>query len=75
MLEEFYPEGVAEFRLMMKKHNITLPKNICKDLPDETIAKMVAVTKSMGPLWANVYGPTWEEKVTDEMLTALFRRI
>ncbi|ABS08500.1 3-deoxy-alpha-D-manno-octulosonate 8-oxidase KdnB [Shewanella baltica] len=75
VLEEFYPEGVAEFRLMMKKHNITLPKNICKDLPDETIAKMVAVTKSMGPLWANVYGAGWEEKVTDEMLTALFRRI
>lgn len=75
VLEEFYPEGVAEFRKMMDKHNITLPKNICKDLPDETIAKMVSVTKSMGPLWDNVYGEGWEEKVTDEMLTKLFRRI
>jgi 3-deoxy-alpha-D-manno-octulosonate 8-oxidase len=75
VLEDFYPEGVTEFRKMMKIHNITLPKNICKDLPDETIAKMVAVTKSMGPLWDNVYGKGWEEKVTDEMLTRLFRRI
>ncbi|WP_434951563.1 3-deoxy-alpha-D-manno-octulosonate 8-oxidase KdnB [Shewanella sp. HL-SH4] len=75
VLEEFYPEGVKEFRKMMEIHNITLPKNICKDLPDETIAKMVAVTKSMGPLWDNVYGKGWEEKVTDEMLTKLFRRI
>ncbi|MBR9727116.1 3-deoxy-alpha-D-manno-octulosonate 8-oxidase KdnB [Shewanella intestini] len=75
VLEEFYPEGVAEFRKMMEIHNITLPQNICKDLPDETIAKMVAVTKSMGPLWDNVYGEGWEEKVTDEMLTKLFRRI
>ncbi len=75
VLEEFYPEGVAEFRTMMETHNITLPKNICKDLPDETIAKMVAVTKSMGPLWENVYGSSWQEKVTDEMLTKLFRRI
>lgn len=75
VLEDFYPEGVTEFRKMMDKHNITLPKNICKDLPDETIAKMVAVTKSMGPLWDNVYGEGWEEKVTDEMLTKLFRRI
>ncbi len=75
VLDEFYPEGVAEFRMMMEKHNITLPKNICKDLPDETIAKMVAVTKSMGPLWENVYGNDWQEKVTDEMLTKLFRRI
>ncbi|QSX28539.1 iron-containing alcohol dehydrogenase [Shewanella cyperi] len=75
VLDEFYPEGVAEFRQMLKKHNITLPKNICKDLPDDTIAAMVKVTKSMGPLWANVYGEGWQEKVTDEMLTALFRRI
>jgi 3-deoxy-alpha-D-manno-octulosonate 8-oxidase len=35
----------------------------------------VKVTKSMGPLWANVYGDSWQEKVTDEMLTKLFRRI
>lgn len=75
VLEDFYPEGVAEFRTMVKKHNITIPKGICTDLPDETIAKMVKVAKSMGPLWENVYGPTWEEKVTDEMLTALYRRM
>ncbi|NRB25420.1 MAG: iron-containing alcohol dehydrogenase, partial [Shewanella sp.] len=75
VLEDFYPQGVAEFRTMIEKHNITIPKGICKDLPDETIAKMVKVAKSMGPLWENVYGPRWEEKVTDEMLTALYRRM
>ncbi|WP_076411245.1 3-deoxy-alpha-D-manno-octulosonate 8-oxidase KdnB [Shewanella sp. UCD-KL12] len=75
VLDDFYPEGIAEFRAMVKKHNITIPKGICKDLPDETIAKMVKVAKSMGPLWENVYGPTWEDKVTDEMLTALYRRM
>ncbi|WOT03711.1 iron-containing alcohol dehydrogenase family protein [Shewanella youngdeokensis] len=75
VLEDFYPEGVAEFRAMMNKHNIVLPTNICKDLPDQTIAKMVAVSKSMGPLWENVYGADWQNKVTDEMLTQLFRRI
>ncbi|WP_298774360.1 3-deoxy-alpha-D-manno-octulosonate 8-oxidase KdnB [uncultured Shewanella sp.] len=75
VLEDFYPEGVAEFRQMLKKHNVTLPKGICKDLPNETIEKMVKVAKSMGPLWHNVYGDGWEEKVTDEMLTALYRRM
>lgn len=75
VLEEFYPEGVAEFRQMMKKHNVQLPTNICKDLPDETIAQMVKVAKSLGPLWHNVYGDGWEEKVTDDMLTKLYRRI
>lgn len=75
VLEDFYPEGVAEFRTMLEKHNVTLPKGICKDLPDETIQRMVKVAKSMGPLWHNVYGDGWEEKVTDEMLTSLYRRM
>lgn len=74
-LEDFYPEGVAEFRQMIARHNIELPKDICKDLPDETIAKMVKVAKSLGPLWDNVYGEGWEEKVTDELLTSLYRRM
>ncbi|MDF0534411.1 iron-containing alcohol dehydrogenase family protein [Shewanella sp. A32] len=75
VLDDFYPSHMEEFRSMMKQHNIQLPQNICKDLPNETIAAMVKVTKSMGPLWANVYGDSWQEKVTDEMLTKLFRRI
>ncbi|MGL6123800.1 MAG: hypothetical protein ACRC1W_12460 [Shewanella sp.] len=36
--------------------------------------KMVTVTKSIGLLWASVYGARWDT-VTDNMLTALFRRI
>jgi 3-deoxy-alpha-D-manno-octulosonate 8-oxidase len=75
VLGDFYPEGVAEFRTMLEKHKISLPKGICKDLPDETIAKMVKVAKSLGPLWDNVYGEGWEEKVTDELLTDLYRRM
>nr|WP_258404983.1 hypothetical protein [Shewanella psychrotolerans] len=50
-------------------------RRIYKDLSDETIAKMVAVTKSIGSLWDNVCDSEWEEKVTDEMLTELFRHI
>ncbi|MGB0894194.1 MAG: iron-containing alcohol dehydrogenase family protein [Parashewanella sp.] len=75
VLDDFYPEAVAEFRSMVKQHNITLPQNICADLPNETIQKMVDVSKSMGPLWQNVYGDNWAEYVTDDMLTQLFRRI
>lgn len=75
VLEDFYPEGVAEFRKMLDIHQITLPQNICADLPDETIATMVKIAKGMAPLWENVYGEHWQEKVTDEMLTRLYRRI
>lgn len=75
VLEDYYPEGVAEFREMLKKHKVELPQGICKDLPEETMARMVKVAKSLGPLWDNVYGEGWEEKVTDELLTSLYRRM
>src|SRR5690606_38991021 len=39
-LEEFYPEGVAMFKEMVKKHGIFLPKGICKNLTDEQMNTM-----------------------------------
>ncbi|MGI2258378.1 iron-containing alcohol dehydrogenase family protein [Shewanella sp. GXUN23E] len=75
VLDDFYPEGVQEFRVMLQKHGITLPRHICRELPDETIADMVRIAKGMAPLWENVYGPNWQQQVTDERLTSLYRRM
>ncbi|SIN68698.1 3-deoxy-alpha-D-manno-octulosonate 8-oxidase [Sulfurivirga caldicuralii] len=75
VLDEFYPEGVAEFREMVKKHDIDLPQNLSKNWSDEEIARMVQIAKGLAPLWDNVYGSGWEEKVTDELLTDLYRRM
>lgn len=34
-LDEYYPEGVALFKKMKEKHDISLPQDICKDLSDK----------------------------------------
>jgi len=75
VLEDFYPEGVAEFREMVRKHDIDLPRNLSRDWSDEEIERMVQIAKGLAPLWDNVFGPGWEEKVTDELLTDLYRRM
>jgi 3-deoxy-alpha-D-manno-octulosonate 8-oxidase len=75
VLEDFYPEGVAEFREMMKKHNITLPKGITKDLSEEDMDKMIRVASGLAPLWENVFGPSWQEKVTPELLRSLYAKM
>lgn len=75
VLEEFYPEGVAVFRKMMEKHNIDLPKNIMKDVSEEQMEKMIRTSQGLAPLWDNVYGPSWKEKVTPELLRGLFSRM
>jgi len=74
-LDEFYPEGVATFRKMLDKHNITLPTNVCKDLTDAEMDKMIQVSSGMAPLWDNVYGPDWKEKVTPELLRSLYLKM
>ncbi len=75
VLEEFYPEGVAVFRKMMKKHNINLPAGVCANITEEQMQQMIQVSSGLAPLWDNVYGPSWQEKVTPELLRSLFERM
>ncbi|MDR9498780.1 MAG: iron-containing alcohol dehydrogenase family protein [Hydrogenovibrio sp.] len=75
VLDEFYPEGVKIFRKMMAKHNITLPQNVCADLSDAEMDKMIQVASGLAPLWDNVYGPDWQSKVTPELLRSLYERM
>lgn len=75
VLDDFYPEGVKVFREMMKKHNITLPKGITKDLSEEDMDKMIRTASGLAPLWENVYGPSWQEHVTPELLRSLYSKM
>ncbi len=75
VLDDFYPEGVKVFREMMKKHNIVLPKGITKNLSEEDMEKMIRTASGLAPLWENVYGPSWKEKVTPELLRSLYSKM
>ena len=74
-LEEFYPEGVKEFKLMVKKNNIDLPGNICRGLTDEQFDKMINVSLGMKPLWENALGKNWESRMTREKLRSLYESL
>lgn len=75
VLDDFYPEGVREFREMMKKHNITLPKGITKGMSEDDMQKMIRVSSGLAPLWENVYGADWQEQVTPQLLRSLFNKM
>lgn len=75
VLDDFYPEGVKTFRKMMAKHHISLPQNVCADLSDAEMDKMIQVASGLAPLWDNVYGPDWQSKVTPELLRSLYERM
>ena len=75
VLEEYYPEGVAEFRRMMDKHGIVLPTGVTQNMSEAQWTQMLQVSRSLPPLWQNVYGENWEQHVTEEKLRSLFERM
>ena len=74
-LEEYYPEGVNEFKHMVKKNKIEIPQHITKGLSDEQFETMINVSMSMKPLWENALGKDWEKIMTREKLKALFEKL
>jgi 3-deoxy-alpha-D-manno-octulosonate 8-oxidase len=74
-LEEYYPEGVAEFKIMVEKNGVEIPTGICKGLSDDDFEKMINVSIGMKPLWENALGKDWEKIMTREKLRALYEKL
>src|SRR4051812_11889172 len=74
-LEEFYPEGVKEFKYMVEKNNIDIPQHICTGRSDEDFDKMINVSLGMKPLWENALGKDWEQIMTREKLRELYGKL
>ena len=74
-LEEYYPQGVAEFKRMVEKGNFEIPAGICKGLNDEQFEAMINVSMGMKPLWENALGKDWEKIMTREKLRALYEKL
>jgi 3-deoxy-alpha-D-manno-octulosonate 8-oxidase len=74
-LEEFYPEGVKEFKYMVKKNKAEIPEGICKGLTDDQFDTMIGVSLGMKPLWENALGKNWEKIMTKEKLRALYEKL
>jgi 3-deoxy-alpha-D-manno-octulosonate 8-oxidase len=74
-LEEFYPEGVREFKKMVEKNKIDIPQHITKGLTDEQFNAMIDVSLVMKPLWENALGQDWEKIMTRDRLRALYEKL
>jgi 3-deoxy-alpha-D-manno-octulosonate 8-oxidase len=74
-LEEFYPEGVKEFKQMVEKHKIDISANYCKGLSDEQMETMCNVSLGMAPLWENALGKDWRDQMNKERLWKLYERL
>lgn len=74
-LTEFYPEEHAEFQLMMKKQNVSLPTGICAALSDDQYQRLVASTVVHAKPLTNALGENYREVLTDARVIEIFRRM
>lgn len=74
-LDEFYPDGVREFRKMMERADIRLPQKLVKNINQEQMETMISVALGLEPLWENCLGPDWKNIMTRKKAEALFRKI
>jgi 3-deoxy-alpha-D-manno-octulosonate 8-oxidase len=74
-LEEFYPEGVVQFRQMLARQDFDLPRNIMKDVTEEQLETMINVALVLEPLWENALGKDWKQQMTRERIKELYLRM
>ena len=75
ILGDYYTEGVNEFRRMMEKHKIQLPRNLVAGIKDDQLEKMVDVALILEPLWENALGTDWKKTMTRDRIKELYLKM
>ena len=74
-LEDIYPEGVKEFRTIMNKIGVDLPRQLTKDLTDDQIETMVTICLGLEPLWENCLGKDWKTLMPRDRVRAYYEKM
>ena len=71
-LKDYYGDHVKLFKKMLLDHDITLPTNVCSNLNDAAIERMVDMTLLMDRPLTNALGKNWREILTREKIRDLY---
>ncbi len=75
VLDDYYPQGLQEFREMLETHNISLPKNLAQTWTEEQITKMAEIAYALSHMWDHALGVDWQTKLNLDIIKDLFRRM
>lgn len=75
VLEEYYPEGVNEFKKMVEINQVDIPKNLAKNWTEAQVEKMTDVTLALHHMWNHALGPDWKNSITRDKIKGLYYRM
>ena len=74
-LEEFYGEYVLMFREMVVKNNINLPQNVCVNLSEIQVRRMIEATYRMEKPLLNALGRDFKNVLTETKIREIYSSI
>jgi 3-deoxy-alpha-D-manno-octulosonate 8-oxidase len=74
-LDQYYPKALPEFRKMLDKNGVSLPRNFASDIDDATLERMIDITLLMEKPLHNALGPKWKEILTRSKIRDLYLKI
>lgn len=74
-LEDFYGDGLQEFREMLSRHDIRLPQGLSRQWTDEQITAMAEVAYNLPHMWNHAVGPDWKDRITVNSIKDLYKRM
>lgn len=73
MLSNYYPKHVEIFKKLLKKFKIVLPENVCTNINEETLNRMVDTTYRMEKPLINALGHNFKDILTPDKIKALYK--
>ena len=74
-LDEYYPNYVDEFREMLSRNGVELPRGLVKGVDEATMEKMIDLALLMEKPLCNAVGEKWREIFTRDKLRDLYLKI
>ncbi|NPA37090.1 MAG: iron-containing alcohol dehydrogenase [Chlorobi bacterium] len=74
-LEEYYPEGVKEFKKMQEIQKVEIPQGVVAGCTDEQLDLMVETSWALEHMWNNAFGPDWKNHISKEKIRELLLRM
>tara|TARA_Y100001934_G_scaffold161471_1_gene192608 strand:- start:12445 stop:13542 length:1098 start_codon:yes stop_codon:yes gene_type:complete len=75
VLDEYYGPWVKKFKQMLLDHSIQLPENVCANLGEEAMQRMVNMTLRMERPLKNALGENWRKIFSKEKIRELYQNM
>ncbi len=74
-MEDFYPEQHREFRKMMKRQKVELPKGLCQNSGPEELRRLMNASLIHEVPLTNALGADFKTKLNEDLVFSFFKRM